>query len=438
MNTPFSLAPRVTVLLVVGIIGLFAVVELRAKQQVADSYKISASEPWFWAKEAPPQRAFALSPAELRAVAVEPAMLPFVDTFQVSMVALFSEPAQAVEASGEVSDLLRALGAVYAQPAQAIEREQLLAAEQAAPLSAVEAAFFAAHGVNSAGIGIGWPGPQSTVTNTIQTFGPLLLIRGLKENLVDERRNPLETFLKQSAELVLLENDRSWGGVIAVDVACHTHTPAAAVELEQALQAYGFAPYYFYLRPPWQPPALSTREVNARRTYYYLEARMADLEKRQAYARLETAVYERYLHDENNREKALYLLRAHLQRAQLTLLDTLQQEPSLDADIVAHYRKTLQEEWRDFTLDGLAFGNAMGQVQLSLDSETQDVRPRSDTPAAAAFMEAIAAEENQLAVGSILFERFAVGFPLFMQYLVQQDCTNLTFSLADFDQVRGN
>lgn len=437
MNTPFSLSPRLTVLLVVGLIALFASVELQARQQVADSYKISSSESWFWAKASPPQHTFALSPAELRAVAVEPAMLPFVDAFQVSMVALFPEPAQAVQAGAQVSDLLRTLDEVYAQPAQVIEREKLLAAEQAPPLSAVEAAFFAAHGVNPEGIGIGWPGPQSTVTNTVQTFGPLLLIRGLKENLADERRNPLETFLNQSAERVLLENDRSWGGVIAVDVVCHTHTPVA-VQLAQALQAYGFAPYYFYLRPPWQPPALSAREVNARRTYYDLEERMANLEERQAYARLEAAVYERYLHDEESREKALYLLRAHLQRAQLALLDGLQQDPSLDADIVAHYRKRLQAGWYDFTLEGLAFGSAMGQLPLSIDRTTQNVMPGPDAPAASALVEAIDAEGDQLAVGSILFDRFAVGFPLFMQYLAQQGCTNLAFNLTDFDQVRGN
>ncbi|MCE7983481.1 MAG: hypothetical protein DYG89_20100 [Caldilinea sp. CFX5] len=75
---------------------------------------------------------------------------------------------------------------------------------------------------------------------------------------------------------------------------------------------------------------------------------MDELENNKAFYRLESAIYQYYQFDDPRREQALSKIRDHSRQAQLKLLDELQQDPTLDATIVAQYRKTLQGRWREF------------------------------------------------------------------------------------------
>lgn len=80
----------------------------------------------------------------------------------------------------------------------------------------------------------------------------------------------------------------------------------------------------------------------------------------------------------------------------------------------------------------------MGQVPLVADYETNQLTPDDDALETSAFMNGIHAEQNQLNLGYMIFDRFANGFPALVQYLAAEGCTNFAFSLTDFDQVRGD
>lgn len=438
MDSSSSLSPRVVVLLIIAIMAFFVWAEVRARQQGRETSSMRYEESWFFAREAPPQTRLAFTPSELQNGSAAPTTTPFIDAFQVSIVAVLPDHAQAIEAGNEVRELLQALTDFYAQPAQQPQHKELLTQAGVLPLSVIEEDFFTKRGIQPERIGIGWPGPQSTVTNSIQIIGPLLIVRGLKENMQDERRNPLESLLKKRTKEVLLENDRIWGGAIVTDLTCQTATAAKASELAQTLQMYGVTPYYYYLRPPWQPPALSPAEVNARRTYSYIVERMEELANNKAFYRLETAIYQYYQFDDPRLEQARNRIRDHIRQAQLKLLDELQQDPTLDATIVAQYRKGLQARWREVELEGMAFGRRMGQVPLVLDYETNQPTPGDDALETSAFMDAIHAKQNLLNLGYMTFDRFANGFPALIHYLTAEGCTNFAFALTDFDQVRGD
>lgn len=438
MGSPSSSSPRLVLLLAMTMIGFFVWAEVRARQRTNDTSLVRYDEPWFFAREAPPQTRLAFAPAELQNNSSLSAITPFTDTFQVSMVAVLPDHKEAVAVGNEVRELLQALTDFYAQPAQTAQYKQLLTQEDKLPLTMVEKGFFTERGVQLQGIGIGWPGPQSTVTNTIQVIGPLLFIRGLKGNMHDERRNPLETLLKQRAEEVLLENDRIWGGAIVVDLTCRTKTVAQASQLEEALQVYGSVPYFYYLRPPWQGPALSPQEVNARRTYRYLDERMAELQNDAAFHRLETTLYQYYQPDDPKRETARAVIYDYLRQAELKLLDELAQDSTLDATVITQYRKTREGRWPEFEVEGMALGRSMGQVPLTLDYETNQLAPSVDALDVSVYMEAIHTEQNQLNLGYMIFNRFAAGFPALLHYLHTAGCTNFAFALSDFDKMRGN
>lgn len=438
MGSPSSSSPRLVLLLTMTMIGFFVWAEVRARQRTNDTSLVRYDEPWFFAREAPPQTRLAFAPAELQNNSSLSAITPFTDTFQVSMVAVLPDHKEAIAVGNEVRELLQALTDFYAQPAQTAQYKQLLTHEDKLPLTMVEKGFFTERGVKLQGIGIGWPGPHSTVTNTIQVIGPLLMIRGLKENLEDERHNPLETLLKQHTKEVLLENDRFGGGVIIADLTCRTATVTQADQLEETLQTYGSAPYYYYLRPPWQGPALSPQEVNARHTYRYLEERITELQNDAAFHRLETTLYQYYQPDDPKRETARNLIYNYLRQIELKLLDELAQDSTLDATVIAQYRKTREGPWSEFEVAGMTLGRSMGQAPLTLDSETNELMPSAEALDASAYLEAIHTEQNQLNLGYMIFDRFVTGFPALLHYLHTAGCSNFAFALTDFDKVRGN
>lgn len=438
MGSPSSSSPRLVLLLAMTMIGFFVWAEVRARQQTNDRSLVRFDEPWFFAREAPPQSSLDFAPVELQNSSLPSAITPFTNTFQVSMVAVLPDHEAAVAVGKEVGELLQGLIDFYAQPAQTAHYQQLLTKEDRLPLTVVEDNFFTERGVKLQGIGIGWPGPHSTVTNTIQIIGPLLMIRGLKENLEDERHNPLETLLKQHTKEVLLENDRFGSGIIIADLTCRTATIAQADQLEETLQTYGSAPYYYYLRPPWQGPALSPQEVNARRTYRYLDKRMAELQNNAAFHRLETALYQYYQPDDPKREMARNLIYNYLRQIELKLLDELAQDSTLDATVIAQYRKTREGPWAEYEVAGMALGRSMGQAPLTVDSETNELMPSAEASDASAYLEAIHAEQNQLNLGYMIFDRFVTGFPALLHYLQTKGCSNFAFALTDFDKVRGN
>ncbi len=222
----------------------------------------------------------------------------------------------------------------------------------------------------------------------------------------------------------LVQGDRYGDGQIVVDVSCRAADHDAARAIATLLALYPAADPY--ARPPWVGPPLTGDELLARETYRRWVEGYATAFSEDPWM-IDYA--ERFLAADSAAEYAALNveMEAHVRELQPRGIDG-EVHPGVAALLAAPPAGTdpaAYEEWRR------ELSQYMGPLPTSSGGQTTWLDQRQ-----AAFISGARAVDDRVDIGSVIFNRFELGFTGLLAYLEQAGCDDVRVRLTDYDDVR--
>ena len=383
---------------------------------------LQGNERWWWVEEPDrpldPDARFASAAPTSSAVEARP--------HRVSLLAVFPEHQAAVEVA-------RSLAAAVGDA----ERES---------------AWLVAHG-QAGSAGFGWLGDEVATTPFVQVIDGLLIVGSLE---YVERydlwgaaqapgepvyRSPLTSALVESADLVLVEGDRSGEGAIAFGTTC-TGDPERLLPLSQDLADHVVISR---AQPPWMSPGIDDDQRRARRTLRLMRTLRGAALGQVLFDDPEFTTLNRALGAAADRgdseaiRDAIDDLQSHIVRAMPVALPDLGPiAATLDPDVVSAEVARYAELLASPVLARAASGTP-GAVATRPPLDERYGPATANTPwqSGDAYFE-VALQGRELALWSGIWSGIAEGLPSFMDSLTQSGCGEIRVVFHDFDDVRGD
>lgn len=214
-----------------------------------------------------------------------------------------------------------------------------------------------------------------------------------------------------------------------LDLACTTPSDNAAREIASVIGDYAAALSYSYVRPPWVGEPLTPEASLARATYRRWTEEFGDLVRNDPWL----VGYGQRLIGAGSEEA-----RAAIQAELLEHMAELR--PAwLGGEVHPGVMALLAASPKEADADAAyAWGWELGRLMGPLASLDGESPPSWFDRRHSAIIGSVRAAGSRVEIGSMTFNRFALGMSGLLAYLDENGCTDVVVRLTDWDDVRGD